>query len=164
MLRRILLADDHDVVRAGLRTIVSQQPDWSVCAEAADGDDAAAKAIALKPDLVIMDITMPGLSGIAAARKIRDLVPTIKILIYTMHDPTVMPDILLASGADGFVSKNRPWAELSQRIATLLEDEALQSLPETSDLTAASCLKNDPEELASENGNGSAKVSRRWVN
>jgi DNA-binding NarL/FixJ family response regulator len=162
MLRRILLADDHDVVRAGLRTIISQQPDWSVCGEAEDGDDAAAKAIALKPDLVIMDITMPGLSGIAAARKIRDLVPTIKILIFTMHDPTTMPNVLLASGADGFISKNLPWPELSQRIATLLNDAQFQSLSETNPSTALPGLH--PEEAASESADPSDDNSRRWIN
>lgn len=162
MLRRILLADDHDIVRAGLRTIISQQPDWTICGEAEDGDDAAAKAIALRPDLVIMDITMPGLSGIAAARKIRDLVPTIKILIFTMHDPTVMPNILLASGADAFISKNLPWAELSQRIATLLNDAAFQPLDDPSH--GAPLLDNDPPELVSEHTDASEDKPRRWVN
>jgi len=159
-MRRILVADDHDVVRAGLKTIIAQQPDWTVCGEAEDGDDAAAKAIALKPDLVIMDITMPGLSGIAASRKIRDLLPTIKILIFTMHDPAVMPNLLLASGADAFISKNLPWAELAQRIAALLNDASLQALAESNPLR-----DNDPEELAPEHGrNWPRDKARRWIN
>src|SRR5688572_9820859 len=82
---RILIADDHDVVRKGLRHMLEDQPRWSVVAEAADGQDAIAKALASKPDVAILDYSMPLINGIEAARQIRQRVPTVEVLLFTMH-------------------------------------------------------------------------------
>ena len=83
---RILIADDHDVVRSGVRHIIEDQPGWSVVAEAADGKDAVAQAIATKPDVAILDYRLPLIDGIEATRQIRRRVPKVEVLIFTMHD------------------------------------------------------------------------------
>lgn len=83
---RILIADEHAVVRAGVRCIVESDRNWSVVAEAADGREAIAKAIAVKPDLAILGYSLPLVDGIEATRQIRRWVPNIEVLIFTMHD------------------------------------------------------------------------------
>jgi DNA-binding NarL/FixJ family response regulator len=83
---RILVADDHNVVRRGLRSLIQEQPQWELVAEARDGRDAVEKASELKPDIAIVDITMPSLNGLDAAKQMLKLNPQAKILIFTMHD------------------------------------------------------------------------------
>ena len=83
---RILIADDHEVVRKGVRHIIEEHPGWSVVAETADGQDAVAQAIATKPDVAILDYRLPLIDGIEATRQIRRRVPKVEVLIFTMHD------------------------------------------------------------------------------
>ncbi len=83
---RILIADDHAVVRSGVRSIIESHAGWTVVAEAADGKDAVAKAIATKPDVAVLAYALPMLSGIEATRQIRLRVPSVEVLIFTMHD------------------------------------------------------------------------------
>jgi DNA-binding NarL/FixJ family response regulator len=101
---RILIADDHEVVRQGVRTIIEREPGWVVCAEAGTGREAVAKAVALQPDVVVLDVSMPELNGLEATRQIRRLVAT-KILVLTVHDADQMVAELLDAGADGYVLK-----------------------------------------------------------
>src|SRR5688572_31739747 len=96
---RILIADDHDVVRSGIRRIIEDQPGWSVVAEATDGKDAIAKAIATKPNVAILDYRLPLIDGIEATRHIRRHVPKIEVLIFTMHDDEELLRELLVAGA-----------------------------------------------------------------
>lgn len=81
---RILIADDHDVVRSGLRSII--EPRWEIVAEATNGKDAIRKAIELKPDVAVLDYSLPVINGVEATRQIRARVPTVEVLIFTMHD------------------------------------------------------------------------------
>lgn len=82
---RILIADDHEIVRRGLKKVLSSRQGWVVCAEAATGRDAIAMAAEHRPDIVVMDISMPGLNGLEATRKIRKMLPKAGILILSLH-------------------------------------------------------------------------------
>jgi DNA-binding NarL/FixJ family response regulator len=97
---RILIADDHDVVRSGVRAILETQPGWEVVGEAADGKDAVNQALATRPDVVVLDYGLPVLNGIEATRQIRTRAPGTEILIFTMHDTATF-----ARGPGGW----RPW-------------------------------------------------------
>ena len=101
----VLLADDHDLVRAGLRTVLRTHPEFSVVGEARDGDEAIAEAIRLKPELVVLDVRMPGKSGIEACREIRDAVPTTNILMLTSFADEKAVMAAIVAGASGFMLK-----------------------------------------------------------
>jgi DNA-binding NarL/FixJ family response regulator len=103
---RILVADDHDVVRTGLRTLLESRKGWLVCAEAVNGRDAVEKARECKPDVAVLDIGMPLLNGVEATRQIRKLSPATEILILTMHDSEMMIQSVLEAGARGYIVKD----------------------------------------------------------
>jgi DNA-binding NarL/FixJ family response regulator len=103
---RILVADDHELVRRGLCQTLRSRPEWTVCGEAADGREAVALARALVPDVVIMDLTMPGLNGLDATRSILKTAPETGILILTMHESEQLMHEVVRSGARGFVLKS----------------------------------------------------------
>lgn len=103
---RILIADDHEVARSGIRSLIESHAGWEVCAEAKDGRDAVELASANKPDVVLLDIGMPNLNGLEAARQISAMDPGIGILILTMHDSDNMVREVLRAGARGFLLKS----------------------------------------------------------
>jgi DNA-binding NarL/FixJ family response regulator len=103
---RILIADDHEVARQGIRALLESHPGWEVCAEAKDGREAVELASNSKPDIVLLDIGMPNLNGLDAARQILAMSPAIAILILTMHDAEQVVREVLAAGARGFVLKS----------------------------------------------------------
>src|SRR5882672_2847810 len=100
---RILIADDHDVVRQGVRRLLEAEPGWIVCGEAASGREAIALAVALQPDIVVIDLSMPGLNGIDATRRLRKLVPKAQVLVLTMHQDEQVVSDALDAGARGCV-------------------------------------------------------------
>jgi len=112
----ILLADDHAVLRAGLRMLINTQPDMAVIAEAADGNEAVRRAVETKPDVVVMDITMPAMGGIQAIEQIRQALPETQVLVLTMHDDTGYLRSALAAGASGYVVKKSADSELISAI------------------------------------------------
>ena len=112
----VLLADDHAVLRAGLRMLINTQPDMAVIAEAADGDEAVRRANETKPDVVVMDITMPAMGGIQAIEQIRQALPQTQVLVLTMHDDTSYLRSALAAGASGYVVKKSADSELISAI------------------------------------------------
>jgi len=103
---RILIADDHAVVRAGLRTLLESRSGWEVCAEASDGREAVEKATKLQPDIAILDIGMPLLNGVDAARRIHSASPQTGILILTMHDSDELVQQVVDAGARGYILKD----------------------------------------------------------
>ena len=103
---RIMIADDHEVVRSGLRSILEAQPRWEVVGEAADGKEAIRKAIELKPEVAVLDYALPLVNGVEATRQIRARVPTVEVLIFTMHDNEKLIYDLLKAGARGYLLKS----------------------------------------------------------
>ena len=109
---RVLIADDHTVLRAGLRMLIAAQPDMEVVAEAASGPEAVSLARDLKPDVVTLDLTMPGGSGPDITRYLRTECPTAKILVLTMHDDAAYCRAALEAGALGYLVKTAADTEL----------------------------------------------------
>jgi DNA-binding NarL/FixJ family response regulator len=101
---RILIADDHELVREGVRTILQSEPGWVVCGEAATGRQALAMAIELKPDLIVLDLGLPEMNGVEVTRQIRRVM-TAAILIVTVHEGDQMVQDAFAAGANGYVLK-----------------------------------------------------------
>ena len=100
---RVVLADDHSVVRKGVREFLEEEPDIEVIGEASDGQQAVALATALKPDVIVMDIKMPLLSGVDATRRIRSVAPAVRVLALTAFDDDPYIFGLLEAGASGYV-------------------------------------------------------------
>ena len=113
---RILLADDHVVVRHGLKLLIDDQPDMTVIAEAGDGDTAVQRAVQLQPDVIVMDISMPGMNGLVATRKLRQLRPDAAIVTLTRHTDDAYLQELLRAGVSGYVLKQSAPTELLQAI------------------------------------------------
>ena len=103
---RILIADDHDVVRAGLRQLLLERKGWEVCGEATTGRQAVATALETKPDVVVMDIAMPDLNGLEAARQIRKALPGTEIVILTLHLSDQLAYEIIQAGVRGYVLKS----------------------------------------------------------
>jgi PAS domain S-box-containing protein len=106
MQMRLLIVDDHEVVRRGVRSLLSDQTGWDVCGEAIDGQDALDKARDLKPDLIVMDVSMPRLNGLEATRQLRNLLPQCEVLILSQHENSEMARQALKAGARGYVVKS----------------------------------------------------------
>jgi DNA-binding NarL/FixJ family response regulator len=117
---RILLADDHELIRKGLRAIIEGNKDWLVCGEAENGQEAIERTLELQPDLIILDVTMPVLNGLQAARQIRELAPATKILMLSMHDSPQLANEAVRVGADGYLTKTGARGDLLDTIAALL--------------------------------------------
>jgi DNA-binding NarL/FixJ family response regulator len=116
---RILIADDHELIRRGVRSLLEAEPGWKVVAEASDGQDAIEKANETKPDIVVLDIAMPRLSGLEAARRLNRLLPQVKVLILTMHDSERLACEVLNAGARGYVTKSDSARDLVIAIGAL---------------------------------------------
>jgi DNA-binding NarL/FixJ family response regulator len=116
---RILVADDHEVAREGIRSLLESHPGWEVCAEARDGREAVERACELKPDLILLDIGMPNLNGLEAARQILAASPDVPILIVTMHDANQVVREVLRAGARGFVLKSDAGRDLVAAVEAL---------------------------------------------
>jgi DNA-binding NarL/FixJ family response regulator len=116
---RILIADDHELLRNGIRGVLATRPEWTVCGEAATGQEVVRLAQELKPDIIILDITMPGLSGLQAARQIRETLPACQLLVLTVHESTELIRELLSLGGRGYVLKSDAGRDLIQAVEAL---------------------------------------------
>jgi DNA-binding NarL/FixJ family response regulator len=116
---RILIADDHEMVRQGLRAVLENHPGWEVCGEAADGREALARTRQLKPDVVVMDISMPQLNGLEATRQITRAHPSTHVVVLTVHDSEVLVRRVLEAGARGYVLKSDAGRDVVAAIESL---------------------------------------------
>jgi len=112
----ILIADDHGVLRAGLRTLLNAEPDLEVIAEASDGNDALRLACELRPDIVLLDISMPGPGGIEVTRRLKEALPELRVLILTAHEDESMLREAVQVGAAGYIIKRAVESELINAI------------------------------------------------
>ena len=137
---KILVADDHDIVRTGMKSLMEDQPGWQVVAEAGTGRMAVDKAKAFSPDVCVLDVTMPELNGLEAARQIKKLLPNTEILILTVHESEQIASEVLKVGARGYILKSDAGRELvaavkavaahknyfTSRIAQMVSDSTLK--------------------------------------
>jgi two-component system response regulator NreC len=118
--KRIVIAEDHTILREGLKALLSSSPEIQVVGEAEDGREALRVALELKPDMLLMDLSMPRMSGMEAIREIRKQVPEIRILVLTVHKSEEYVLAALQAGADGYILKDATHAELLMAIETVL--------------------------------------------
>ena len=116
---RILIADDSDIVRRGIIGLLSYEPDWIVCGEAKDGSEAIQKARELQPDVILLDISMPGMSGLDAARRLRRDLPKVKLLVISQHDSSLMLPQVIEAGCNACLEKTRLATDLVATIKNL---------------------------------------------
>jgi DNA-binding NarL/FixJ family response regulator len=119
MVVRVLIADDHVVVRRGLRALLETRADFSVCAEAGDGREAVDLAIEHKPDIAVLDISLPTLNGIEATRQIRRNSPLTEVLVFTMHDSDELISEVLHAGARGYLLKSEADEQILEAVGML---------------------------------------------
>jgi len=124
MTMRILIADDHGIVRSGLRLLLDRQPDMQVVAEAQDGPEAVEMALAQRPDLCILDVAMPRLTGLQAAHEIKSHAPEVSVLILSMHDDERYVFEALQAGASGYVLKREADHALVEAVRAVARGEA----------------------------------------
>jgi DNA-binding NarL/FixJ family response regulator len=120
---RILIADDHGIVRGGLRLLLERQPGVEVVGEAADGAEAVERALALRPDVAILDVAMPRLTGLQAAREIKAHAPEIGVLVLSMHDDERYVFEALKAGASGYVLKREADQDLVDAVGAVTRGE-----------------------------------------
>lgn len=145
---RILLVDDHSVVRQGFRMILSAQPDLEVIGEAGDGLQAVERVGELQPDVVVMDVSMPGLNGIEATRRIMEIAPRCRVLALSMHRDAVYVREILRAGARGYLLKDAFDQDLVNAVRSIAQGQAYLS-PAISDAVLSDYRKHvtDPIDL-----------------
>jgi DNA-binding NarL/FixJ family response regulator len=121
---KILIADDHDIIREGLKTVLQARPDWVICGEATNGREAVHLASKHRPDVAVLDFSMPELNGLEATRQIRKTLPHTEVLILTMHEAGPLAGQVLAGGARGFLVKTDARRHLIPAIEALAQHKS----------------------------------------
>jgi DNA-binding NarL/FixJ family response regulator len=149
---RVLIVDDHAFIRRGVQTILHPFPEWEFCGEADNGRDAIRMAGELKPEIIIMDVSMPGLNGIEATRAIRKTQPAVKIVLLTLHESADLVRNAFRAGARGYLLKTDAEQELVRALIAVIGDgtyispkidseTAKSVIDEVSDITGLSTVK-----------------------
>ena len=159
---RILVADDHEVVRRGLRAILETREGWEVTGEAATGREAVEQAKQLKPDVVVLDLVMPEMNGLEATRRILKAVPTAEVLILTMHEPEHLMREVLTAGARGYLLKSDAGRELVAAVDALSRHVPAFTSRVANALLEA-YLKNDGHELGADRRQGRLTPREREI-
>lgn len=134
---RVMLVDDHTLVREGIRSVLTDTPGVEVVAEAGDGETALRLAAETRPDVVVLDLSLPGAGGLEVTASLRELLPTVKVLILSVHDH---PEYVLGAvraGAQGYLRKDTSPAELREGLRAVMRGESYFSPPVARHLTAA---------------------------
>lgn len=158
----ILLADDHPLVRSGLIKLLEPYKEFVIVGEAGDGEEAVALALKLKPDVVVIDLSMPRLNGVEATKKIKEQLTTTNVLVLTMYDNEEYVYQILKSGANGYVLKNSTKEQLATAIRTVAKGEKFFS-PEVSEIMIQAYLQRTGkrEEQTETEGDSSLPLTRR---
>jgi len=170
----ILIADDHPIVRAGIRAVLETQAGWRICAEAGDGEALVRLALEHRPDVVIVDYSLPVLNGLEATRQLHKAAPKVQVMIYTMHDDDMLIRDALKAGARGYVLKCEDDAKLvagvealtkgktyfSQRVTECLLEEFLTSEKSVASETLTA-REREVVQLVAE-GEPNKSIAARW--
>ena len=157
---RILIADDHELIRRGIALQISHRPEWQVVAEATNGRDAVALALRLKPDLIVLDLSMPELNGLTAASRILAELPEARILMLTVHESEQLVREVLAAGARGYVLKSDAGRVLIAALEALLEGGSFFT-PKVGKWVIDGYLRNPAS--AEESGTGALSAREREI-
>jgi DNA-binding NarL/FixJ family response regulator len=145
---RILLADDHDIVRRGMKELLEEQVGWSVCAEAANGRAAVELALVHRPQVSVLDLSMPELNGLEATRRIKDALPETEILIFSMHESEELIRDVLAAGARGYLLKSDASRQLVPAVESLARHQPFFS-GRVSEVVLGGFLNPEPRRTSS---------------
>ena len=148
-MKRILIADDHETVRSGLRAVLEGRPGWEVVAEARDGNEAVARAVEKKPDVAIVDYGMPFMTGVEVARRIREHQKITEILIFTMHDSEMLALQAFQAGALAFLLKADANKMLLAAVESLIIHKPFYAGSFTSELKRITTGKGNPNQVLS---------------
>jgi DNA-binding NarL/FixJ family response regulator len=146
---RILIADDHGLVRRGVRAVLHSRRGWRLVGEATNGREAVEKAIELKPDVTVVDISMPELDGVEAVRQIREAVPDSKVLVLTMHESDQMVRRALDAGAHGYILKSDLTDSLPKAVRAIADGKRFLT-PKVSEIVLEGFLKTKSEQRQGE--------------
>jgi two-component system invasion response regulator UvrY len=120
---KVMLVDDHDLVRTGIKRLLEDHPNIEIVGEAVSGEEALQQVSVYDPDVVLMDINMPGIGGLEATRKLLQRKPQLKIIVVTMHDDDLFPQRFLKAGALGYITKGAKVEEMLQAIRTVMANK-----------------------------------------
>ena len=151
---RILIADDHEMIRQGVRRLVEQHESWHICAEAATGREAVELATKLKPNVVILDVAMPELNGLEATRRIKKSIPTAEVMVFSIYDSVEVIHKATAAGARGYLLKSDIARHIVDAIEALAEHNVYFTSRVAKVLLAGFLDKQAPEEESTSSADG----------
>jgi two-component system, NarL family, response regulator NreC len=166
---RIVLADDHGILRSGLRLLLQTEPTFEVIGEASSGEEAVRVALATRPDVVLLDVSMPGIGGLEAAKILKEKLPRVRVLVLTVHEDGALVREAIGAGASGYVVKRAVESELINAVRAVARGElyvhsaVARALLPASDGDRAS-RRNDPDALTRRESTIATLLARGYTN